>query len=418
MARILSISIFVSILAACGGTSNGQTDGGPGGNSCTAGVACTPATANACQVFETACTGAVSSCVAASNLTDGTSCGSGQFCNTGVCVTGTTRTVSSTLQTRYVFDDGRSEIRPGWGPDLNITVNALLVADDADPSGYKSFPVTVAADGTFSVPDVPFGPYFIQIDLTGERLDGNNDAVFVTDRMLYEVTSSTPDLTFFNSHRPDVQELPFDSNTGIGVTVQAHVRGLVPLVDHDLFHLRSSQVGTNTGFDSGAFFPRPDAGATSIDAGMDWEIAIFQTEPSQGDSEWFDQRRVERLDGGTVIERTLAFTKITNFGPVADGGTTTLDVEFAPAPMTGSLDADFRFSQFNALAKDVHPGSIATQADGPELLVNAVAHGFDFPHQPGSSLTGPPLLLFAFNSNFGVMSTQENTAQAFLLEAP
>jgi hypothetical protein len=77
--------------------------------------------------------------VAASNLTDGTGCGTGQFCNTGVCVTGTTRTVSSTLQTRYVFDDGRSEIRPGWEPDLDITVNALLVADDADPSATRAF---------------------------------------------------------------------------------------------------------------------------------------------------------------------------------------------------------------------------------------------------------------------------------------
>ena len=98
--RILAAVAFIFSLTSCGGGSSGA---GPA--ECVANQACIPAGgAAACQVYATACTNGQSSCVA-KNAADGSSCATG-FCSTGVCTSSTTRTVSSTLETVYLLDDG------------------------------------------------------------------------------------------------------------------------------------------------------------------------------------------------------------------------------------------------------------------------------------------------------------------------
>src|SRR5471030_796620 len=117
-----------------------------------------------------------------------------------------TRTVSSTLQTIYLLDDGTSVTRPGWNATLafpDATVAALVYADATEASGYKVVPVTVGADSSFSVVGVPEGPYFLELDSSFGTNDQNGVGVVLKERALIEMTTSTPDLSVVVAARPE-----------------------------------------------------------------------------------------------------------------------------------------------------------------------------------------------------------------------
>ena len=373
--RILAAVAFIFSLTSCGGGSSGA---GPA--ECVANQACIPAGgAAACQVYATACTNGQSSCVA-KNAADGSSCATG-FCSTGVCTSSTTRTVSSTLETVYLLDDGSRITRAGWdtGVAFDSVVVGLLVPDASHPTGYTTFPVTVGPDSSFSVAGVPFGSYFIEIDQTSTRQNAvpnsNGDTqVAVVERTLYEASTSTPDLSIVVSKRPDVQTLDFASDT---TRVQINLTGLSPFVAGDVFRMGSSQNALNAAFTSSDFSPRIAAGSTSVSTSLFWEPEAFGVFPdaSKGDSEYFWQRGTQALASDATLSVTKSFVKLTGFTVVA-GAANTLTATLAAPPLTGSFTADLRLSQFAALASSVHPGATpsANTTFPPDVAIDSVAH--------------------------------------------
>src|SRR3954468_6686589 len=189
---------------------------------CIANVDCTPAGGAACTVYRTACNalGTETTC-ATSHAKDDTPCGSGNVCQTGSCVAAI-RTVSSTVRTIHVSEDGTETAVAGWPSweTNNARVTAILVPDSS-ASGYAIHPITVGADSSFSVPDVPAGPYFIQIDVDAAVSQGTGvatETILVTQRMLYEAREDDPDLSIVSSRRPDAAETTQPTPVAIQLT--------------------------------------------------------------------------------------------------------------------------------------------------------------------------------------------------------
>jgi len=289
-----------------------------------------------------------------------------------------TRTVSSTLQTIYLLDDGTSVTRPGWNATLafpDATVAALVYADATEASGYKVVPVTVGADSSFSVAGVPEGPYFLELDSSFGTNDQNGVGVVLKERALIEMTTSTPDLSVVVAARPEatfaMQPTP----------VQFQLSGVTPFVRGDAIKAASTDNQLNATFTF--FTPSVDVGATSIDAGVEWEAEGLPVQ-AKSDVTWVFQRGPEPLpDGGTLID-SKAFARVTDF-TVVDGRPATLKAALA-APPQGSVHADLRWSQFAALG--VHPGATpaADAFSPPALLLGATPISVDYPKTPISVL--------------------------------
>lgn len=436
-----TIACFFALCVACGGGSNGS-----GPNQCISGAACTPSSgAAACQTYATVCTGNVSSCVATaqsdgtacgggnvcsagacvaacvpgqtctpaqadpchvfqtscdSTLTqasctpvaafaDGTECGNLQACTAGVCVPSSTRLVSSRLQTIYLHDDGTSEQRPGWDdvPAFGAQVTALVVPDSTDPTGYRTFPVTVGADSSFSVPDVPFGPYFIQVDAPSSRFGAAGQQVTVLERTLYEASTGAPDLSIVVAHRPDLQ-FDFTANP----TVQFNVTQLAPVVAGDTLRTFSSENMLNANFiatSRSTFTPPAVAGATSINATTSWiRAAGIDPDASKGDVTWIWQRRTVPAPAGASLLNSLTFARVSNFTvDPSTGGT--LNAAMTAVPQTGRLPR-VSWSQFAALGPAIHPGATPSSATQPFIGLDAIPLASSFPDEPLDALPREP----------------------------
>jgi hypothetical protein len=415
--RILAAVAFIFSLTACGGGSSG---GGPA--ECVANQACTPAGgAAACQVYATACTNGQSSCVA-SNATDGSSCTTG-LCSTGVCTSSTTRTVSSALETVYLLDDGTTSTLPGWDANtvFGAAVTALLVPDATDPTGYQTFPVTVGADSHFSVSGVPFGTYFIQVDNQSSRNNAVADPqtgdiqVLVTERVLYEASTSTPDLSIVVSSRPFVLV-----SSDVSTEVQVNLTGLAPFAAQDVLRAGASQIALNEAYRPGEFNPKPVVGTTTIIASLSWDFTGFSFHPdaSKGDSEYLWQRGPQALASDATLTVTKAFTKVSNL-TIVDGTANTLTATFAPPPLTGSLAADLRWSKFAELSSFVHPGAAPSTDPSlqPTVSIDAVAHSLSFPNQPIGTLPGGFVRFFDSNLLFPGSATPETFFTSLVLSS-
>ncbi|HEY2029876.1 MAG TPA: hypothetical protein VGH20_11785 [Myxococcales bacterium] len=411
-------------VSSCAATA--QTDGTAcgSGNVCSAGAcvaacvpsqSCTPAQADPCHSFQTACDSTLTktSCVAAAALVDGTECGNLQACSAGSCVASSTRLVSSTLQTAHVRADGTAEERPGW--DVNVTfgaqVVALVVPDTSDPTGYKIFPVTVGADSHFSVPDVPFGPYFIEVDVPSSRLGGPAQQVFVVERVLYEVSTSFPDLTMVGAQRPD---LTFDFS-GQPPSVQFNVVGLAPVAAGDGLRMFSSDDELNVSLSpitSRSLFTPPVAvGATTLNASTSWARAAgVDPNAAAGDLTWIWQRRTVPAVAGATLLNSLTFARISDFTvDPASGGT--LTAAMSAVPQTGGLPS-VNWSQFAALANGIHPGATPSSDTAPFIGMEAVPSSVAFPDEPLGTLPRQPL-----HVEPQVGASQTDLPQTFAAEA-
>jgi hypothetical protein len=334
-----------------------------------------------------------------------------------------TRTVSSTLQTIYLRDDGTRVTVAGWDGDASFgaQVTALIVPDSSDPTGYKTFPVTVGADSSFTVIDVPPGTYFIQVDIpTSREVVSSNpgggtstDLVAVVERMLYQAAGSSPDLSVVASKRPgQLVSLSIDDVP----SVQFNLTGLAPVVSGDVIRLGSSDNILNvalTTTSASSFSTPAKAGDTAIASKVDWGRAFpVLPDASQGDSTWLWQRRMQTITDAT-FQNAQSFAKSTDFtvDPTVGG---TLTAALSPAPQTGSLAADIRWSQFAALAPAVHPGATPTSDPfaPPFVAMEAVPQSLTFPDLP---LFGPPGRTLFVDFNFD--DSQFEFPETFFVEA-
>lgn len=299
------------------------------------------------------------------------------------------RTVSGTIATVYWADDGSKTTLPGsFGPAL--TVPAIWI-----PAGrnYRRVPVGFGTDSSFTVPNVPEGPYFLEVDTKWDATTTFAD--------LIELTTSSPDLTTVATARPDAKI----ATQPTGFTLE--VAGLVPWVrptpdfTGDMLLVAGSQAHVY-GRPQVAL-PAPAAGATSWSGTYDWSrmntaSAIALPDASKGDVEFVYQRSSTSIGTGAaqgVAHVATRFARLDNL-TLHDGVAGSASVTLADAPMTGRLRANVRNSPWSALLADANPATKPTGYQGVSVL--AIPRSLDFPDQPGLTagtslvwVQGPPL---------------------------
>jgi hypothetical protein len=259
---------------------------------------------------------------------------------------GRTRTVKGQISTVYWADDGSKTILPGsLGPAR--TVPALWI-----PAGnnYRRVAVSFGADSSFSVPDVPEGPYFLEVDTQWDPAWRWAD--------LFELTESTPDLSTVVTARPDVQIAAKPTSFTLDVL------GLTPWVKSfgDMLLFTGSQAHVYGRPLAGAGAAPPSAGATSWHATWDWNRmntagAIGLPDASKGDVEFFYQRSTSPVGSGAtqgVAHVATRFQRLDNL-TLHDGVAGSASLTLADAPMTGSLRANLRNSSWASLLADANP---------------------------------------------------------------
>lgn len=369
---------------------------------CTPGAACTPQNQQECKDYAIACNSTLTQATcAASDSTTGTSCTgvAGGVCLSGSCVHA--RTVTGHLTTVYEVDDGGTTTVDGWPPEQNgATVTGIAVPDSSD-AGYFTFPVTLAGDSSYSVPGVPVGTYYLQVDAPTTSGLPDGGSVQTVGRSFYQSTASAQDLSVVIAGRADRAQVTQSTPVNVQIT------GLAPWVDgpqsnvSDLLRISSSQGSLLTAIRRFAWIPGPpNNGDTSIDAGTDWmnvDPPPYLPDAAKGDVSYVYQRRFENLngtlpDGGVVVAQfanTVTSAKVTDF-TVVDGVGGTLHAAMSATPQTGTLPGDYRFSQFAALAPKVNPA--ATPSDptksfpGPSVI--PMAYDVSYPNEALNAALG------------------------------
>jgi hypothetical protein len=379
-APVCTDSGFEPDLTSCGDT-NVCSSGSCVPATCTPGQTCTPTTANACKVFETTCANPLATpvCAAGENAGDGTSCatcaGSSCVCSSGTCVV-ETRTVSGTVQTFFVSDDGTNTAVAGIAPEEQQQVTGLIFADDS-PAGYTTVPITFDAASHFSVSNIPVGTYYLQLDQVAfinqpdPALPGSGQTQ-VLIRGYWEMTSSTPDLTAVVAGRPDRKEATGTTNVTLSMTDG------VAWATGDSIIITDSNASVYQRPLS-ALSPKPLPGDKSISGTFDWNqgqdggsAGPFLPDASKGDITWLYHRSRKALAANTPSATTMLsmteFAKLTDL-TIPNGGPGSITASLVPVAQTGNLPGDFRASAFAGLASAVNPGAEATPAslaiDGP-----------------------------------------------------
>jgi len=384
----------------CSDTSSGVVDGIACGSgqvcragaciaACVAGQSCTPApAANPCKLYATACNalGTVTSCPAVQDRPDRTSCGTLLVCSAGSCVP-SIRTVSGTFQTTYWPDDGTRTTLPSPPPNQQ-TAAAILVPDGTD-AGYTSLPIALDGNQGFSIEDVPAGPYFLQLDTEIFPLCPGCPTGFerAISTLLIELRADSPDLTSLSAARPDIVH---STSTNF---VHLNVSGLAPWVAGD-----NVLTATSQGFAYGRLSPSPTPAAGATAAGGLWlEFNRGLPEASKGDVFYAYQRSATPVGAGSTAGRLGAASKYARITDLTlTPATTSFSVALTDtAPQTGAVRADFRYSQFAALASSVHPSAVP--GTGAAIAVLAVPHSTAYPDLP-SDFERTSLLLLTISS--------------------
>src|SRR6267142_361780 len=257
---------------------------------------------------------------------------------------GSPRTVSGTFKTTYTPDDGSRTTVSSPPPDEQ-TATAILVPDGT-AAGYTSVPITLDANHSFSLPGVPTGSYFLQLDApvfprcpTCPR--GFEQAL---STQLIELRVDSPDLTTISAARPDLAR-----DTPGAPFRPGDASGLAPWVSGDSVLTASSQ-GLSYGRLSPSS-PAPAAGAKSV-RGIWLNFDLGLPDASKGDVFFAYQRSSTTIGTGDTSARLSAasrFARITDLTLTQSSPSLSVTLTDS-APQTGAIRADFRYSQFAALA--------------------------------------------------------------------
>jgi hypothetical protein len=303
-----------------------------------------------------------------------TGCETGSQCVAGLCL----RTVASAMKTAFTKDDGTTTLVDGWAEEMQgATVTALLSPDSASISGYTSFPVTAAADGSFSVGNVPEGAYFVQVDTP--VIDASGDPTEIS-RSLYEFKSNTPDLTLAIHGRANRT-----AATQIS-TVNLNVTALAPLADPGAERFPQLPL-VLTSAQAPSFNARPRVtpaitpGSTSVTGSFNYDPSFqFLPDASQGDVTYLYQRSHSEVGTGANLASyyfNSNYLRSTSF-TLTDGGTASLSGAMLVSPQTGTLKTNMKLSQFAALASQVHPSAQASATFAASIDVFALPHAATF----------------------------------------
>lgn len=293
---------------------------------------------------------------------------------------GPPRTVSGTFQTTYWADDGmKTTAAPAtvkFG-GFDVAPTALLVPDGT-ASGYTKFSLTLDANKSFSIANVPGGTYFLQMDspTTVQAAGACGPEVEVNIPLLFDTASSAPDLGAVTAARRDVATSTMQTNITVAIT------GMDAWATGDRIQFASAQGRTNQ---RAIFFTPPANGVISFTGTSPW-FSLGLPDATKHDVVFVYQRATTPVGTGAGVasfHRATRYARLTDF-TVADGATSSATVTLNAAPQTGSLSADLRGAQFAALAADVSPEAVPVTSG---FNVFGVPHSVSYPDMPRAEVT-------------------------------
>lgn len=283
-----------------------------------------------------------------------------QTSHLGDAVLAAGRAVSGAFTTVHEPDSGSSTTQPAVPPSGETISAAVALASQS--TGYLVFPGTLNSDGTFVIPGVPAGHYFLTVTPPSPPTT------------VYELSAGSPDLSVVDPSRFDVAAANGSARVSYTVT------GLTAWTAGDSMQAVSSQASVETT----PFFP-PNA-ATTFNGTASWTANSRLTpvglpSAAKGDAVFFMQSINGTTGSGANAATTTTMAncvQLTNL-TLANGATTNATVALAAAPQNGSAPANVKLSQFDALAASVNPSAKSLNFD---LLVQARPHALSFPDKP------------------------------------
>jgi hypothetical protein len=374
-----------TLTAKTDGTTCG-TDMACQGGACTCVPGPDPATCSTtdpCQDAAITCSGNTPTCTFTTKA-NGATCGGGQTCNAGACVTSQTVTGSRLVS----FWPEASAVTTVAAPDAAGRTVEALVADGK--GGFVTYGGTIAADGSFSIAGVPAGPF--RLLFTG------------ADGVLHVLDSpgSPVDLGYDVLGRADVA---------------------------------AATAGADADFVVTGFAPGDLLEATSANADVHVEASVAAAAPAATRVNWAtaaggapanllgaaDPLVIHQLSASTADTSAGLLPIFVSSGAVSVSGTamspgvvTTVAAELVPPTVVGSLAVDWRTTQFEALAAGMGPAGTAVSAH--TLTVGASA---DLASTPGPVAQGEPTLVtFSVAPATPDLTTNTPVGYAQFLPAP
>jgi hypothetical protein len=294
------------------------------------------------------------------------------------------RDVTAAFETVFWTDDGRkTRVKK---PQPGVTVSALVPKTGG---GYQRLPAVFEPDGSsFTIHAVPAGRYFLQIEGM-PRQQGP---------ILYEFTTSSPDLSSVVSYRQDLARASRATPVTLNVSnLDAWTPGTT--LTGDLFEIASSQA--NLSLRPWNRSALPAAGSTAFIGTVDWQSVLNVVadnaipglpDAAKGDVVWFYQARHQTIGSGAAAAVYRPATKVARVSSLTlqDGAPSTVEVPLVPVPQTRSMVADVRYTRFAALAADINPSAKVQQFT---FNVFATPHLTDSLDKPDDSMAVRPLLL-------------------------
>jgi hypothetical protein len=241
---------------------------------------------------------------------------------------GVTRTIEGIRVLEYVVDQNVIAV------PQNLT-NDVITATFHDGASFQTLPGLGQSNGTFDVAGIPIGPYLL-------RWRGY---VFAT-------TAGTLDLGRPILARPD----RIEAATPTQVTLT--VNGLDPWVAGSALWLSSVEVAGWTGDLYRFGGTPPAAGATSASVVADYSLgdAPYLIEAGSGDTAVITQHvRNAGPPDHLAVRRSASLGNVS----MVDGRPIDLNATLAPLPSL-TFELDWRASEFEALAPDVHASAALT----------------------------------------------------------
>ena len=309
-------------------------------------------------------------------------------CSSGSGGVASLRTVSGSFKTTYWLDDG-SKTTVNSPPPNAATLKAIL-SPNGSAAGYTIIPITLDSTQSFTVSNVPEGPYFLQLD--SERYEvchgcpgpPYDNYVEVVSTQLIELRADSPDLTSVTAGRPDIV-LPDPNQVW---PIHLEVSGLAPWVPADPVAPRTPGDSVVTASSQanhyGNFAPTSTPPGSTVARG-NWFNFGGLPDASKHDVLYAYQRSTTTVaDGssaGTVVASSR-FARLTDLTMTQSTSNVSLTLTNS-APQTGEVSADIRYAQFAALAPLVHPTAVPSAFYGAFVNVVAAPHSVEYPDKPG-----------------------------------
>ncbi len=249
-------------------------------------------------------------------------------------------TINGTREITLVVDPSPSTTTATFEVVLGTSTVAALLPG---ASGFAVCPGT-GTDGAFTIPMVPVGPYYLQLD------------------SIYVVTSQrNPALRSDGLGHNDAMAVLADETQ-----VNVSVNGADPWKTSDILQLYSAVTGTFIMNPQGKSTSPPAAGAVSFNFNFDWSQSGNRT---NGDATYLTQL----VSGSASAQPVTTLTKALLLNPVIlDGSGDTLSGTLSAVSLDRNLSMDWKRTQFTALQSGV--GQQAVNA-GDELALSVIPDG-------------------------------------------